>query len=736
MSIPSTTEISSQIVQVLLPIAVDEPFDYSVPAGMKITPGQYVEVPFGKKTRLGVVWSMNQPEQVSYRIKPIIQIYPAPPMAEPLRAFIQKTAEYTLAPLGNVLSMSISVKDVFTPPRPLVVYRYNAAEEKGKMTAGRFAVKTLLEQEIRADSDMIVQQAKVSKAVIKGMVDANLLIAEEIILDRFAMPQEEMEPPCHLAPNITLTQEQQDAVAWLLDRLQQQSYSVTVLDGITGSGKTEVYSAALLEMIQGTKQGLILLPEIVLTSQLVERLKTNFGITPTLWHSALTPSRRRDNWIDIVTGKAKLVIGARSALYLPYKNLGMIVVDEEHEASYKQEEGVIYHGRDMAVLRSNIEGIACVLASASPSLETWNNIEQGKFDVITLKSRYGSSVLPDIEVVDMRLEKLNAQSWLSEPLKQQMAEVMAAGEQSLLFLNRRGYAPLTLCRKCGHRFQCPNCSTWLVEHRYPPHLQCHQCGYHESMPSQCPECESEGTLAPCGPGVERLEEEVSLSFPNARIGLMTSDNTSQAGATQELLDKIHARKIDIIIGTQMVAKGHHFPHLSLVGVVDADMGLEGGDLRAAERSYQLLSQVSGRAGRAHTSGKAVIQSYAPENLVIDALKAGDRDAFLDNESKIRQRSGVTPFGRMAAIIISGKESDATQKIAYEFLRHAPQGEGIRILGPSPAPLALLRGQYRFRMLVVTKRNVHIQKLLRHWLSLYRFPSSCSIKVDIDPYSFM
>jgi primosomal protein N' (replication factor Y) len=483
-------------------------------------------------------------------------------------------------------------------------------------------------------------------------------------------------------------------------------------------------------------QVLVLLPEIALTAQLLQRIRREFGFDPVVWHSGITPKKRADAWRSIHQGAARLVIGARSALFLPFRDLRMMIVDEEHDASYKQEEGVLYHARDMAVVRASLEKIPVVLASATPSLETWVNVEQGKYQLLHLPSRYGDALLPEVEIVDMRTHRVRADLWISQPLKKAMEETICRGNQTLLFLNRRGYAPLTLCRSCGHRIQCPNCSAWMVEHRSPPRMLCHHCGHQHVIPAACPGCQQTNFLVACGPGVERLEEEVRALFPNARIELLSSESISAVGSLEDKIARIEANEVDIVIGTQMVAKGHHFPSLTLVGVVDADLGLAGGDLRAAERTYQLLHQVSGRAGREKEPGKVLIQSYMPDNTVIRAMSLHSRNEFMQEERRSREWMQSPPFGRMAAIIISGKKEADVKKLGNIIVRQFPRQENIRVLGPAPAPLSLVRKQFRYRILIKAPKSVALQKLLRQLLFEIKIPSALRVKIDIDPHSFM
>lgn len=536
-----------------------------------------------------------------------------------------------------------------------------------------------------------------------------------------------------------LTDEQQAAAKQLVAAAEAQAYNASVLDGITGSGKTEVYFEAIDAALKQSKQVLVLLPEILLTTQLRSRFSRRFGFDPVIWHSSVTPAQRRDAWRGIAKGEVKLVIGARSALFLPFQPLGLIVVDEEHEAGYKQEDGVVYHARDMAVARAHKEDIPVVLVSASPSIESHINMREGKYDEVTLSSRIGDAVLPEIRTIDMRNEQLDAQHFIAQELKEAMAQRIDRGEQSLLYLNRRGYAPLTLCRNCGYRFQSPDTDSWMVLHKpknSAPYLQCHHSDFRMPLPAKCPECDAEDSFAACGPGVERLKDEVEELFPDARVCVMASDTIATPNQAQEVIGAIESGEVDIIIGTQIVAKGHHFPKLTLVGVVDADLGLEGGDIRAAERTYQLLHQVAGRAGRAQHPGLALLQSYLPENAIMQSLIAEDRGQFVEGEIARRQRANLPPFGKLAAIILSGKNMKAVQQHAKQLAQAAPRIKHIEVYGPAPAPIALLRGNYRMRLLLKAPRHVRIQPILREWLGRVAMPSSIHCKVDVDPYSFV
>jgi primosomal protein N' (replication factor Y) len=525
----------------------------------------------------------------------------------------------------------------------------------------------------------------------------------------------------------------QQAAADTLRKKTINKFSANVLDGVTGSGKTEVYFEAIDEALSKGKQVLVLLPEIGLSHQWLLRFQQRFGIEPGIWHSDRTPKQRREVWLGVAENKCRLVVGARSALFLPFQNLGLIIVDEEHDGSYKQEEGVIYHGRDMAVMRASIEHIPVVLVSATPSIETVQNIREDKYELIHLPERYGGAVLPKIEIIDMKREKLRPDHFIANKLRELLAENIQNKQQSILFLNRRGYAPLTLCRACGHRIQCPHCSAWLVLHKSGNRMQCHHCGFQSAVPKDCPSCHEKDKLHACGPGVERLYEEVLEYFPDAKVEIMASDSPK---AAEEIVQRMINHDIDILIGTQMIAKGHHFPKLQLVGIVDADLGLEGGDLRAMERSYQILHQVAGRAGREQEEGRVIIQTYNPQNLVMQALINGERDEFVENELLARRRFEMPPFGRLATIMVSGKDEREVKKYITALSLNAPKSQDIHLLGPAPAPMSFLRGQWRYRLILRSGKKFQMQKFIKAVLANTPAPRQLKVKIDIDPFSFV
>jgi len=515
-------------------------------------------------------------------------------------------------------------------------------------------------------------------------------------------------------------------------------FSASLIDGVTGSGKTEVYFEAAASALEAGQQVLIMLPEIALTSQFLDRFQKRFGVKPVEWHSALSPAERGQIWKGVARGDVRCVVGARSALFLPYPELGLIIIDEEHDQGYKQDDRVHYQARDMCVVRANLGKFPVVLASATPSIETYVNAVTQRYRHIVLPGRFSGVEMPGVSAIDMRREQPDKGKWLAPRLVEAMAETFAQGRQSLLFLNRRGYAPLTLCRSCGHRIECPQCSAWLVEHRFKKRLNCHHCGFALSLPEKCPKCAAPDSLVACGPGVERVAEEVAERFPQARLALLSSDLIPGLSEMREMIHKIERNEVDIIIGTQIVAKGHNFPDLALVGIVDGDLGLaHGADPRAGERTFQLLHQVTGRAGRTHFVGKGLVQTHLPEHPVIQAIVAGDREAFLNYELKTRQTGVLPPYGRLAAIVVSARDKALAERTARDLRRHAPQSDMIAVLGPAEAPIAVVRGRYRWRLLVRAPKEIDLQSYLRAWeQSLPKFKGDVRVQLDIDPYNFL
>lgn len=719
-------------VRVLLPLPLGNAYDYRVPEGHALAPGTFVVVPLGGRETIGVVWDGEpDPGLSENRLRNVQAVLDAPPMTAVLRRFVDWVAAYTLSPPGAVLRMAMSAPSALEPPAPQAGWRRAPAPPGGaRITPMRRRVLEVLADGAARAGGELAEAAGVAPAVLRGMADAGLI--EPALMPRrriFAAPD-----PDHPGP--ALGPEQREAAEALRAAVARHGFSTTLLTGVTGSGKTEVYFEAIAECLRRGRQALVLLPEIALSAQWLDRFRARFGVAPALWHSELTSRTRRETWRAVAEGAAPVLVGARSALFLPYPDLGLIVVDEEHETAFKQEEGVVYHARDMAVVRARLSEAACVLASATPSLESATNAQTGRYAMVHLPARHGGAEMPAVEAVDLRRTPPERGRFLSPPLVTAVGETLDRGEQAMLFLNRRGYAPMTLCRTCGHRLRCPNCTAWLVEHRAQRRLQCHHCGHVEPIPEACPECGSAHSTVPIGPGVERVLEEARALWPEARVLVMASDTIPGPAAAAAAAKAIQDREVDLIIGTQIVAKGWHFPHLTLVGVVDADLGLAGGDLRAAERTVQLLHQVAGRAGREERPGRVLLQTFAPEHPVMQALVHGDLEAFMEAEADGRRPGHWPPFGRLAALIVSSEDERAADRTARDLGLAAPGGEGVEVLGPAPAPLAILRGRHRRRLLLKTRRDIAVQPLLEDWLEKVEVPGNVRVQVDVDPVGFL
>ena len=719
-------------VKVLLPLPLADAYDYRVPPEMNVTAGHFVVVPLGKRETIGVVWGDGTGEVAPEKLRDIVEILPALPMADALRRFVDWVAAYTLSPPGAVLRMAMSVPSALEAPKTEIIYRPAGTPDDAalKLTAARRRVLEALRDGPAMAAAELAHLAGVGTSVVRTMAAIGLLEPIERTLRR-AFPRPDGERP---GPG--LSPEQASAAEALVAKVKADAFSAILLDGVPGAGKTEVYFEAVAAALAAGRQVLVLLPEIALTAQWLKRFEDRFGALPAPWHSGLTGLERRETWRAIAEGRVGVVVGARSALFLPFARLGLIVVDEEHDGSFKQDEGVTYNARDMAVVRARLVAAPVVLASATPSLESVVNVAQGRYSALHLPGRHGGQQLARLTPVDLRREPPARGRWLSPPVVDAMKQTLAAGEQVLLFLNRRGYAPLTLCRACGHGLECPQCSAWLVEHRFRRTLVCHHCGYSEPPAHACKYCGAVDQFVACGPGVERLAEEAMELFPEARLEQFTSDSLISRDEASAAVERMIAGEIDILIGTQMAAKGHHFPNLTLVAVIDADLGLNGGDLRAAERTFQLLYQVAGRAGREDRPGRALVQTHMPEHPVMQALVSGDRDRFVAAELADRAAAGMPPYGRLASLIVSGPDPAAVDGVCSALARRAPQQRGVTVLGPSTAPLALLRGRHRRRFLLKASRETALQPLLHGWLERIGLPGSVRLQVDVDPYSFL
>ena len=720
----------TRIAQVLLPLPLPEPFDYAEPEGMELKEGDLVAVPLGPRTVSGAVVGLKDGAGHNRPLKEVIGRYDEPALPKTTLAFIDWAARYAVDSPGQPLAMAL--RGARGPkPRPEKIVVATGAEP-GRVTPARTRVLAAAAEQALSPS-ALAAAARVSSGVIKGLLDEGVLAIE---LRETAAAFDE---PDISRPGKPLNESQSAAVAALKAMLAEDGFQAALIDGVTGSGKTEVYLEAVAGVLAADPEAqvLVLLPEIALTQAVIARFVERFGAEPGEWHSGVSPPRRRRVWEAVAEGRCRIVVGARSALFLPFSRLRLIVVDEEHDASYKQEDGFIYHARDLAVARAKIEDAAVILASATPSLETLWNAEQGRYRWLRLGDRHGAARMPSVELIDLRQTPPEQGRWLSWPLVQAMAETFERGEQSLLFLNRRGYAPLVLCRACGERLRAPDSESWLVEHRYTGRLICHLTGFSMPKPDKCPYCGARDSLVSIGPGVERVAEEAASLFPEARLAVFSSDTVTDAEGARLLIGQMEQGEIDILVATQAAAKGHNFPGLTLVGVVDADLSLRGGDLRAGERTYQLLAQVSGRAGRADKPGRAMLQTYAPDHAVMQALKAQDRDAFVQAELGERQAMGLPPFGRLAAIILSGTDPAALETYARGLAAAAPNAEGLEIYGPADAPLSLVRGRRRKRLLVRADRTVDLQAFLTTWRARGpKIPGSVRMTIDVDPYSFL
>jgi primosomal protein N' (replication factor Y) len=724
--------MARRVVDVLVPVALDQTYSYRVPDGVELSPGDLVTVPLGPRATTAAVWaeSLAPNPRLDNRMKEIECKLELPPLKPELRSFVDWVATYTLAPRGMVLRMALRMGEHLGPARERVGLRLKGPPPV-RMTAARARVLALLADGLARGKSDLLHEAGVSAGVVDGLLDEGTL--ESLVLP--PAPVAPM-PDADFAPT-ELGPAQRAAGDVLRDGVAKGGYGVTLLDGVTGSGKTQVYFEAVAEVVRRGRQALVLLPEIALTAQFLDRFIERFGVRPAEWHSRLSPRVRERTWNALATGELRVIVGARSALFLPYADLGLIVVDEEHDPAYKQEDGVRYHARDMAVVRARGADLPIVLVSATPSVETEVNARRGRYARLHLPERFGGAHLPGIEPIDLRREGPPRGRFIAPRLAEAIKLTLERGDQALLFLNRRGYAPLTLCRQCGFRLACPNCDAWLVDHRFKRRLVCHHCGFAMPPLARCPQCQAAESFVAVGPGVERLQQEAAELFPGRRILVLSSDLVESIERLRAELDDVAKGRFDIIIGTQLVAKGHHFPKLNLVGVVDADLGLANGDPRAAERTFQLLHQVVGRAGRDEGRGTGFLQTHQPEHPVLRALASGDRDAFYASEIELREKTHYPPFGRLASLLVSAGDRTLAERYARRLVAAAPTVAEVRVLGPAEAPLAVVRGRHRFRILLKSPRAFDLSSYLRGWLAAAPKPQgNLKLEVDIDPQSFL
>ncbi|HEV2517774.1 MAG TPA: primosomal protein N' [Devosia sp.] len=721
-------EKSPDIVAVMVSVSVDGPYSYRVPYGMEVQRGSIVAVPLVGRPTLGVVWGLPKDNYAHNRLKDIAQVFDTPPLSEELLKTVDWVSKYTLAAPGLVLRSVLRSTEALEPERPIAAFRLTGVEPDKRTKSREKVLELLMDGEARAKA-AIIGEAGVSASVVEGLEKAGALERVEMAPPPIALlPDPEAAPP-------TLSDEQAAALAQIRE-IDVNGFGVALLDGVTGGGKTEVFFEAVADTLRAGRQALVLLPEIALTSTFVERFTRRFGTRPAEWHSDMTPAQRARTWRSVLNGDVRVVLGARSALFLPFRELGLVVLDEEHDGAFKQYDGVNYHARDMAVVRARFAEARVILSSATPSVESRNNANQGRYKHVVLTSRFAAAEMPDIAPIDMREEPPEKGQWIAPKLAREVFATLDRGEQALLFLNRRGYAPLTLCKACGHQYQCPDCSAWLVEHRFRGVLMCHHCGHEQRVPKACNECGAVDSLTPIGPGIERVAEEAAERFPGARMVILSSD----MGSNQQLRERfaeIERGEYDLVVGTQLVAKGHHFEKLTLVGVLDADLGLDRGDPRAAERTFQILTQVTGRAGRANRAGKAFLQTYHPDHPVMKAMIKGDREAFYRHELLAREAGGLPPFGRLAALIVSANEHDPAFAYAKQLLSVAPLAEGLKLFGPADAPISMIRGRHRVRLLAQSGKDFDLSGYVRFWLEQApKTTGNLRVQVDIDPQSFL
>lgn len=720
------------VARILFPLPIGKFFDYTVPENETVHAGSYVIAPFGPNNRIGVVWKVvpegNEPNR---KLKSISEVFSVPPMPETMRDFIEFVAKYTVTQLGQVLKLSLRSLDAFKDSPSITTYELTG-DIPLRLTPKRKAVISAISALNLPTLSELAKEAGVSTSVVKGMVSAGALRTVLVSSDK------PFSPPVPSESKKELTNDQRSAVATIHQVQDAKKFAPIVVDGVTGSGKTEVYFEAIAKALRDDEstQILILLPEIALTQAILQRFTDRFEAEPTVWHSELSDSQRRRAWREVAFGRTRIVVGARSALFLPFTKLGLIVIDEEHDTSYKQDEGVNYNGRDIAVAKAKFENACILLGSATPSLESASNTESGRYGLVTLSARPGTAKLPEIKLIDMRAQSPGKGRSLSPTLVNEIRETAQRGEQSLLFINRRGYAPLVLCKSCGEKLMSPDTHSWLTEHLSTGRLVCHLTGYSIPKPKKCPKCDMDQSLIGIGPGVERVAEEVVGILPNANVEIFSSDTTQTPEDTKKMIERMAQGEIDVLVGTQIVAKGHNFPNLTLVGVVDGDSGIKGGDPRAGERTFQLLSQVAGRAGRAEKPGRAFIQTYSPDNPAMIALAAGDRDGFMKIERDMRSELGLPPFGRLAALIVSAPSVEEANEAGRTIAQNAPNAKNVKVFGPAPAPITMIRGRHRRRFLVQSPKNVDLSAYMATWKKSFKLSRHVRVNLDIDPYSFL
>ena len=741
--------IKSKEVAVLLIGPFNDTFDYLIEENInEISPGQIVLAPFRQRKVVGIIVSEGSKTVSKSKLKNVIDIYELDPIPLPTIDLISFLANWNCVYKGLVLKMVLSPLEAIISPQYNKVYKYNLEDglsidsiDNKKLRSKR---KLVLDALVNSDKEVyetsLIQDIGVSKTILKDMVNKNLIVEKLIKIKPDFSKNFIKSNDIKKENDKPLNEHQKNAVDKINKSIKKNEADCFLLDGVPGSGKTETYFETVQTCLDERKQVLILLPEIALTPDWQKRFYNKFNFNPLVWHSDISKKKRKEIWLSALSGTAGVIVGARSALMIPISKLGLIVVDEEHEPAFKQEENVRYNARDMAVYRAKRSSATIVLASATPSLETFYNMRMGKYIHLTLPKRATGADMPDIKLLDLKLHPPQKGNWISPLLINQIQDKLLKKEQTLLFLNRRGYAPLRVCNSCGNKVKCINCETWLVEHRLDNLLTCHHCGYSKHISNICEVCGNKDQMKSCGPGVERIEEEVQRLFPEAKSITLSSDTMKNQNLLTNAIEQIKNSEVDIIIGTQMVAKGHDFPKLKLVGIIDGDIGLSGGDLRASERSFQLLQQVAGRSGR-HTAGTndkglVYLQTFDTENPIIKAIAQNNRDDFFEKELISRKNANMPPYGRLAAIILSSKFESNLDSFSSDISRLAPSFKNVKIFGPAPAPMYFLRGKYRRRFLIKSDKTVNIQKVLIDWTKKINKPSNINLTIDIDPFSFM
>ena len=741
--------IKSKEVAVLLIGPFNDTFDYLIEENInEISPGQIVLAPFRQRKVVGIIVSEGSKTVSKSKLKNVIDIYELDPIPLPTIDLISFLANWNCVYKGLVLKMVLSPLEAIISPQYNKVYKYNLEDglsidsiDNKKLRSKR---KLVLDALVNSDKEVyetsLIQDIGVSKTILKDMVNKNLIVEKLIKIKPNFSKNFIKSNDIKKKNDKPLNEHQKNAVDKINKSIKKNEADCFLLDGVPGSGKTETYFETVQTCLDERKQVLILLPEIALTPDWQKRFYNKFNFNPLVWHSDISKKKRKEIWLSALSGTAGVIVGARSALMIPISKLGLIVVDEEHEPAFKQEENVRYNARDMAVYRAKRSSATIVLASATPSLETFYNMRMGKYIHLTLPKRATGADMPDIKLLDLKLHPPQKGNWISPLLINQIQDKLLKKEQTLLFLNRRGYAPLRVCNSCGNKVKCINCETWLVEHRLDNLLTCHHCGYSKHISNICEVCGNKDQMKSCGPGVERIEEEVQRLFPEAKSITLSSDTMKNQNLLTNAIEQIKNSEVDIIIGTQMVAKGHDFPKLKLVGIIDGDIGLSGGDLRASERSFQLLQQVAGRSGR-HTAGTndkglVYLQTFDTENPIIKAIAQNNRDDFFEKELISRKNANMPPYGRLAAIILSSKFESNLDSFSSDISRLAPSFKNVKIFGPAPAPMYFLRGKYRRRFLIKSDKTVNIQKVLIDWTKKINKPSNINLTIDIDPFSFM